>query len=64
MDVLWIYPQSLIIRIDMLSHPLTDFKSEIKNMSDNEKRIEYPNKIVDIFRRFLTLIIKIKKDKD
>ena len=35
------------IQVNLIKSALTDLKNKIKNMSDNEKRIEQPDKIVD-----------------
>ena len=43
---------------------MKDLKDEIEEMSEDEIEIEKPDKIVDNVERFLTLIIKIKKDKE
>ena len=43
---------------------MSDLKNEIKNKSENEIKIEKPDKIVKLLVRFLSLTDKIKKDKD
>ena len=43
---------------------MSDLKNEIKNKSENEIKIEKPDKIVILLVRFLSLTDKIKKDKD
>ena len=43
---------------------MSDLKDEIKEMSENEIEKEKPYKIVNIVERFVSLIDKIKKDKD
>ena len=35
------------IQVNLIKSALTDLKNKIKNMSDNEKRIEQPDKKVD-----------------
>ena len=50
--------------VNVIKSGLSDLQGDIKEMSECEKRIEQPDKIVDIAERILHLIDKTKKDKD
>ena len=50
--------------VNVVKNGLSDLKDEIKEMSENEIEKEKPYKIVNIVERFVSLIDKIKKDKD
>ena len=50
--------------VNVIKSGLSDLQGDIKEMSKCEKRIEQPDKIVDIAERILRLIDKTKKDKD
>ena len=41
------------IQADLIKSALTNSKNQIKNMSENEKRIEQPEKIVAIIEKIL-----------
>ena len=50
--------------VDLVKSGLNDLKDEIKEMSENEIEIERPDKIVILLKRLLSLIDRIKEDKD
>ena len=50
--------------VDLIKSGLNDLKDEIKEMSENEIEIERPDKMVILLKRLLSLIDRIKKDKD
>ena len=41
------------IQVNLIKRALTNLKNRTKNMSENEKRIEQPNKIVNIVEKIL-----------
>ena len=41
------------IQVGLIKSALTDLKNRIKNMSENGKRIEQPDKLVDIVEKVL-----------
>ena len=47
----------------LINSGLKDLKKEIKEMSEEEIKIEKPNKIVETVKRFFSLINKNKKEK-
>ena len=52
------------ILVDAIKSGLSHLEDEIENMSGDETEIEKLYKIIDIVEKFLSLIDKIKKDKD
>ena len=50
--------------VDLVKSGLNDLKDEIKEMSENEIEIERPDKMVILLKRLLSLIDRIKEDKD
>ena len=52
------------ILVDAIKSGLSHLEDEIENMSGDETEIEKLYKIIDIVENFLSLIDKIKKDKD
>ena len=46
----------------MISSELKDLKEDIIRMSKQERKIKKPDKIVEIVKRFLSLIKKKKKN--
>ena len=42
--------------VNVINSGLKDLKKEIKNMSQEEKEIEKPDKIAELLKRFLSLI--------
>ena len=48
--------------VNIIKSALSDFKDEIENMSEEEKEIEKPYRIVNIVERFLSLINENNKD--
>ena len=49
--------------VNVINGGLIDLKTEIKKMSDEERKIEKPDKLVEIVKKFLSLINKTKKEK-
>ena len=49
--------------VSMINSGLKDLKEKIKEMSKEERKIEKPDKIVKIVKKFSTLINKTKKEK-
>ena len=49
---------------DLIKSGLKDLIDEIKEMSENETGIERQDEMVDLVQGFLSLIDRIKKDKD
>ena len=49
--------------VSLINSGLKDLKKEIKEMSEEEIKIEKPNKIVETVKRFFSLINKNKKEK-
>ena len=52
------------ILVDAIKSGLSHLEDEIENMSGDETEIEKLYKIINIVEKFLSLIDKIKKDKD
>ena len=49
--------------VSMINSGLKDLKEKIKEISKEERKIEKPDKIVKIVKKFQTLINKTKKEK-
>ena len=49
---------------NMIKSVSSDLKNKIEDMSEEEKEIEKPNKIIDVIEKFLSLTKKINPDKD
>ena len=49
--------------VNVINGGLIDLKTEIKKMSDEERKTEKPDKLVEIVKKFLSLINKTKKEK-
>ena len=49
--------------MNVINGGLIDLKTEIKKMSDEERKIEKPDKLVETVKKFLSLINKTKKEK-
>ena len=50
--------------VNMIKSVSSDLKNKIEDMSEEEKEIEKPNKIIDVIEKFLSLTKKINPDKD
>ena len=50
--------------MNIIKSGLIDLKDEIENMSEDEKELNNQIEWCILLKRFLILIIKIKKDKD
>ena len=50
--------------VQLIESELIDLKNEIEEISENEIKIEKPYEIVHIVAKFLTLIIKTKKENN
>ena len=50
--------------VSVMNSGLKDLKKEIKELSKGERKIEKPDKIVKIVKKFSSLVSKTKKDKD
>ena len=50
--------------VNIIKSGLSDLKDEIENMSEDEKELNNQIEWCILLKRFLILIIKIKKDKD
>ena len=48
----------------MIKSGSSDLKKEIENMSEKEKQIEKPNGQQILLKKFLSLMIRSKEDKD
>ena len=50
--------------VSVMNSGLKDLKKEIKELSKGERKIEKPDKIVKVVKKFSSLVSKTKKDKD